>query len=1095
MYGFKNIGEILNEVTELDIICISETWLTAEPTLPAILTDYDYISTSATREFRRGRAKGGLIILYKKHLHNINVIIKHPNWIFIKDKSNNLDFILGLVYIAPLIELDILNDLNLEISEIARSHPELPIIIGGDFNARMGDLNQLIEGSIPFGTIFTHDRFSLDTIVNKRGKILNEIMEENGMCNINGRTFNDSPAQYTYIGVNGSSVIDLVWGSLSALGFIMDFNVLNIVTSSDHFPTIVKMRPEIVKINNLRENKIKNSIKLKWKPDCALEYINSMNEQSIDIVNNKNIEKISNDIIETIVDVSMSLNMGIKIGQKKLPYNKPWFDKDCLNKKRDLSDKLKNCKISEFKDKELTDYKKAKAEYKKLCNIKKKSYSEALLNNLANTNSSKTFWGIINKFTPRNPQLNKIDKTAWYTFLQNSFPIRKLPALVTKINVVNHPYLDSEITISEVVDSINRCKNGKSPGTDGVSFEFFKNLPLNWLNYLVELFNEILNKEMIPGKWSETILTMIYKKGNSFDPNNYRPIALLNCITKIFTQILGERLKNWTTNNHLVPEFQSGFRKGRSCLDNIFILNSIIQIQINKPRSKLYTLFVDFSSAFPSICHEKLWEHLFKLELNSKCIRTLKNFYEKATVSIKVSDDTTDPVEVTRGLLQGEVTSPLLFSLFINDMENFFIDRGCRGLSISSTKEIAILAYADDLVLLADTPSEMNLKLKILKEYCDNKGLTVNLGKTKVVIFKKGNKKLKTAPKFMYGEETIEIVNSYEYLGIPFANTCTFMKAAEKITGTAKLASGSVNKIIDTTKSDCWKTIDTLFNSLVKSILIYALSIWGPRYVEMIERVQLGFFKHLLRLTPNTPNYALRIEIGKISLQLEIFKAAVEWINKILKMEESRYPRICFEKLRNIKESKGKYNWVSQIKEMFNKCNMGYIWEEPDLCSMVIDKDAIINTYKNYLMETDKKRLEECKSLQIFPYLSLVEGTQLYLKTRLPLFHKRLMAQLRLIGSFFPRIMNNKIKHSFRIEEKICPVCYQLVEEDLIHLLIKCPAYEKMRNTHITELNCYLNTAEIWRDLLSSGEAIKLRLILKAFSNILERRSKILYLT
>ena len=99
-------------------------------------------------------------------------------------------------------------------------------------------------------------------------------------------------------------------------------------------------------------------------------------------------------------------------------------------------------------------------------------------------------------------------------------------------------------------------------------------------------------------------MTMLHKKGSQNDPETYRGIALINSCAKLFTLVLLERMTVHCENNNILPERQAGFRRLRSCTDNIFILNSIIQIHL---RLKVFVAFVDFKSAFDTINHNLLW--------------------------------------------------------------------------------------------------------------------------------------------------------------------------------------------------------------------------------------------------------------------------------------------------------------------------------------------------------------------------------------------------------------------------------------------------------------------------------------------------------
>lgn len=198
-----------------------------------------------------------------------------------------------------------------------------------------------------------------------------------------------------------------------------------------------------------------------------------------------------------------------------------------------------------------------------------------------------------------------VDIDFWQCFLQKTYPQPKhvLASYILKRSI---PMLVDAITLDEITKCLSNCKNGKAPVTDGVDYSFFKNLPQNWLMYINHLFNKILTQEKVPNEWGNLSTFMLFKKGDSTDPDNYRPITLVNCLAKIFTQILSELLISWAEGLNLIPESQVGFRKGRSCVDNLFNLMSILQIHLNNPGAVVYAAFIDFKGAFPSISHQLL---------------------------------------------------------------------------------------------------------------------------------------------------------------------------------------------------------------------------------------------------------------------------------------------------------------------------------------------------------------------------------------------------------------------------------------------------------------------------------------------------------
>ncbi|XP_050509001.1 uncharacterized protein LOC126886189 [Diabrotica virgifera virgifera] len=147
---------------------------------------------------------------------------------------------------------------------------------------------------------------------------------------------------------------------------------------------------------------------------------------------------------------------------------------------------------------------------------------------------------------------------------------------------------------------------------------------------------------------------MIHKKGSIDNPSNYRGIALMSCVEKIFTQVLLNRLNEWTDNNNIIPEIQSGFRKHRSCTDNVFVLNSIIQSRLRLKKRKVFVAFVDYNRAFDSVSHNLLWQKLYNIGVSGRIILLLRNIYNEASMQVAASDGFTSQLDISAGVLQGE---------------------------------------------------------------------------------------------------------------------------------------------------------------------------------------------------------------------------------------------------------------------------------------------------------------------------------------------------------------------------------------------------------------------------------------------------------
>ena len=134
---------------------------------------------------------------------------------------------------------------------------------------------------------------------------------------------------------------------------------------------------------------------------------------------------------------------------------------------------------------------------------------------------------------------------------------------------------------------------------------------------LCNLFNKIFDCGIFPEEWSEGYIIPLHKKGNLNDVENYRGIALLSALGKLFTRVVNNRLSEWSEKYFVLIEAQAGFRANMSTTDDIFVLHELISHILNHAQ-KLYCAFIDFTKAFDYVVRENLWYKLIKLGLRGK---------------------------------------------------------------------------------------------------------------------------------------------------------------------------------------------------------------------------------------------------------------------------------------------------------------------------------------------------------------------------------------------------------------------------------------------------------------------------------------------
>ena len=154
--------------------------------------------------------------------------------------------------------------------------------------------------------------------------------------------------------------------------------------------------------------------------------------------------------------------------------------------------------------------------------------------------------------------------------------------------------LNRPIHESEIREQIDRAKRGKSPGEDGILNELLKPAKEKFIPILKMLFNTIFDYSVFPSSWHLGIITSIFKKGRRNNPSNYRGVSYLSNLGKVLTGILNTRIVRWVEEKFILSESQAGFRKGRSAVDHIFVLKTILDQFLTRKKRHILLSFCRF---------------------------------------------------------------------------------------------------------------------------------------------------------------------------------------------------------------------------------------------------------------------------------------------------------------------------------------------------------------------------------------------------------------------------------------------------------------------------------------------------------------------
>ena len=400
--------------------------------------------------------------------------------------------------------------------------------------------------------------------------------------------------------------------------------------------------------------------------------------------------------------------------------------------------------------------------------------------------------------------------------------------------------LPSGYDVNYIIKLGKSLKNGKSAFTDGIVNEVIKYSITDMGDVYCKLFNHIETTGEFPTPWKKSFLVPLHKKGPANIPDNYRGLAVGSNLCKFFTKCLNDKLKTFCENNNSLSPQQFGFRDDYRTTDAIFVLRSVISYYKNDNKP-IYACFVDFSKAFDSVFRPAMLYKLGEIGVKGNLLKLIQSMYNETCYVIKSNGKFSKQIDSNIGVKQGCNLSPLLFNIFINDIHSIF-EPCCDALNIDALK-ISSLSFADDLVILSESPVGLQNSLDRLNKYCNDWGLVVNASKTKVVTFNKTfNSKIRNQ-KFNIGTNNIDVENTYCYLGIDISNTGKCNKTNENLYKKAIRAQYSIYSSIDVySDQPNIPLFLRLFDSLLKPILLYGSEIWG--ICKPQKKTRMGILIH-----------------------------------------------------------------------------------------------------------------------------------------------------------------------------------------------------------------------------------------------------------
>ena len=845
------------------------------------------------------------------------------------------------------------------IIDIFEEFGELPIIICGDLNARTGGMNardvQLLDDVVEdvCNENIIDDihfrRVSKDVTLNEFGRYLLYVCEQFNLVVLNGLLPGDEDGNFTYISHSGSSIIDYFIMSRCLVHLGLQLSIVPKIDSK-HMPVKMSLKlpstvsgtdakPKTYKVQKYIWNTEKSQ---QYFDTCSSDDVSSLFKDAVGLID-VDIEAALSKFTDGIRKAGHCMQKTVTVGKNK---GSPWFDGECKNKRRLVRQCLRRYQKSNGTDARnlRIAYTKQRQEYKRFLKEKKAEHKNQIIKILEDSGKDpRKFWSTIKSVISKGSVPSAITSDEWfrhfyevfnldYTGVETSFD----DSIRNEVDIELHgvsDILEVDIMQPEVLDAIRALKNNKAPGPDGLSGEFYKYAAPCVVEFLTQYFNKLFDTGTFPLGWSEAVIQPIHKKGDINSPDNYRGISLLNVSGKLYSYILNKRLTTWLEDNRLINETQAGFRKGYSTVDHIFTLLALIQKQL-LTHGKLYAAFIDFKKAFDFVDRNRLWDILRKNGVKGRMYRAIKSMYSVVKARVRVGGDLTEPFMCPRGLKQGEICSPILFSLFINELANEIIQKGKHGISLSPDLiQMLIMLFADDVILLSFTITGLQHQLNILNDTANNLGLVVNLSKSNIVVFRNGGH-LALREKWFYNGTRLAVVNQYKYLGVIFSTGLTFSYCLEDMASRAKKGVIGILKLLWTLAEQSPTLFFRLFDCQIQPMLTYGAEVWGIMADHStIERVHLFAIKRLLNVSTRTPSALVYGETGRYPLYIITYVKCIKYWLNLVRMPENRLPIKAYKMLYAL-HSKNKNNWVSHVCFTLYRYGFGFVWENQGVCDV-----------------------------------------------------------------------------------------------------------------------------------------------------------------
>ncbi len=353
-----------------------------------------------------------------------------------------------------------------------------------------------------------------------------------------------------------------------------------------------------------------------------------------------------------------------------------------------------------------------------------------------------------------------------------------LEKMSAKLNDEDKLMCEQEITEKDIECAINQMTSNKSPGSDGLTANFYKAFCNVLKPILLKLYNTMEREQKVPESMTLGLITLIFKKGKKDELTNYRPITLLNNDYKILMKIFANRVKQIL--HTIIEPTQAYSVPGREVTDTVCTIRDVVEY-LKETGQPGILLALDFNKAFDRVEHQFMFNVLKKVGFGNRFIQWVKLLYSKATGKVKCNGVITDAFPLERSVRQGCPLSSILYTIIAEPLGTLLKkDKYISGIELPGGGSCVVQQFADDTTLTVKNMASIDRAIEVINMYGRASGSRINVGKSEIMFINTAEPQQENIP-FKIQSKHIKILGTYIGKDVGAARDLSWTEIINKI--------------------------------------------------------------------------------------------------------------------------------------------------------------------------------------------------------------------------------------------------------------------------------------------------------------------------